>query len=154
MTRFRENPKWVHFSGFWIIGKGSITRERDFSRTCGFRRNLANLMFFLFKQKKVHINGLDFRQNAKNLVFQHKCCKISILRFFFENRAPSLFVVYGPLTSCKKSEKSYGPIPRKIPNGRRGEERRDNCSSIGHIAPKESVWPKNDHFYYNMRFPI
>ena len=101
-SRFWENPKWVHFSAFWIIGKGSITQERDFSRTCGFRRKLRDIMFFHFKQKKVHINGLDFRQNAKNLVFQHKCCKISILRFFFENPAPLRFVVYGSLTSCNK----------------------------------------------------
>ena len=70
-------------------------------------------MFFHFNKKKVHINGLDFRQNAKNLVFQHKCCKISILRFFFENRALSLFLLYDSLTSCKKSERSYDPILRK-----------------------------------------
>ena len=67
-------------------------------------------MFFHFKQKKVHINGLDFRQNAKNLVFQHKCCKISILRFFFENPALSLFLLYCSLTSCKKLEKSLEPF--------------------------------------------
>ena len=45
---------------------GAITREPDFSRTCGFRRKLRNIMFFHFKQKKVHINGLDFQQNCKN----------------------------------------------------------------------------------------
>ena len=77
----------------WPRAFSAITRERDFSRTCGFRRKLEDIMFFHFKQKKVHINGLDFRQNAKNLVFQHKCCKISILRFFFENPAPLRFVV-------------------------------------------------------------
>ena len=31
--------------------------------------------------------------------------------FFFKNRFPSLFYIYGPLTSCKKLEKSLEPIP-------------------------------------------
>ena len=37
--------------------------------------------------------------------------------FVLENQAPSLFTDYGPLTSCKKSEKTNDPIPRKTPNG-------------------------------------
>ena len=45
---------------------GPLTRERDFSRICGFRREFRNIVFFHFKQKKVHINGLDFSQNSKN----------------------------------------------------------------------------------------
>ena len=45
---------------------GPLTWERDFSRACGFRRKLRNIMFFHFKHKKVHINGLDFQQNCKN----------------------------------------------------------------------------------------
>ena len=32
---------------------------------------------------------------------------------FHINRAPSLFSIYSPLTSCKKSEKSNEAIPRK-----------------------------------------
>ena len=38
--------------------------------------------------------------------------------FFFENRAPSLFSLYGPLTSCKKSEKTNDTILRKTPDRR------------------------------------
>ena len=33
---------------------GPLTRERDFSRTCGFRRKLRNIMFFHFKQKSTY----------------------------------------------------------------------------------------------------
>ncbi len=81
-------------------------------------------MFFHFKQKKVHINGLDFRQNAKNLVFQHKCCKISILRFFIENRAPSLFVVYGPQPHAKNQKNPMAQFREKSrTDGERREER-------------------------------
>ena len=49
---------------------GHISRERDFSRTCDFHRNPKTLMFFRFKQKKVHLNGLDFRQNGKQPCFE------------------------------------------------------------------------------------
>ena len=34
--------------------------------------------------------------------------------FFFKNRFPSLFYIYGPLTSCQKSEKFLEPIPRTL----------------------------------------
>ena len=36
--------------------------------------------------------------------------------FFLENRAPSLFCIYGPLTKSRKSEKTNDPILRKSPN--------------------------------------
>ena len=48
---------------------GPLTQERDFSRTCGFRRKLRNIMFFHSKQKIVYINGLDFDQNSRNPIF-------------------------------------------------------------------------------------
>jgi len=72
----------------------------------------------------------------KTSFFSINAAKSQFSDFFFENRAPSLFVVDGPLTSCKKSEKSYVPIPRKIPNGQRRERGEDNCSSIGHFPSK------------------
>ena len=39
-------------------------------------------------------------------------------RIFPKNRAPSDMSLYGPLTSCKVSEKSNEPIPRKVPHPR------------------------------------
>ena len=47
-----------------------ITQELDFSRICGFRRMIEDHEFFHFREKKVHINGLDFCQNSENLIFR------------------------------------------------------------------------------------
>ena len=105
-----------------------ITREPDFCRICGFRRKLRDIMFFHFKQKKVHINGLDFRQKCKNPIFDPFLPQNGETRFFPKNPAPLRFVVYGSLTSCKKSKRSYDPIPKKIPNGQR--ERRERRGQL------------------------
>ena len=51
--------------------------------------------------------------------------------FFPKNRASSLFRIYGSLTSCKKSEKSYDPILRKRWDGQTDGET-DKSRSIGH----------------------
>ena len=40
--------------------------------------------------------------------------RISPNHFFFLNRALSLFYLYSPLTSCKKSEKCLEPFLRKL----------------------------------------
>ena len=47
--------------------------------------------------------------------------KISQTRFFPKNRTPSLLTLYGPLTSCKRSEKTLEPILRKVRYGRTDE---------------------------------
>ena len=39
------------------------------------------------------------------------------IRISPKNRAPSVFCTYGPLTSCKKSEKTNEPILRKVRHG-------------------------------------
>ena len=39
---------------------GTITPEREFSRTWGFRQNVPTIMLHDFKLKKIHINELDF----------------------------------------------------------------------------------------------
>ena len=49
-------------------------------------------------------------RNDKNPILTPFLPQNSRTRIFFENRAPSLFCIYGPLTSCKKSEKSLEPI--------------------------------------------
>ena len=45
---------------------------------------------------------------AKNLIFDRFSWILRGTRFFFENRASSLKIVYGRLTWCKKSERSNG----------------------------------------------
>ena len=95
---------------------GPLTRERDFCRTCGFRRKLRNIMFFHFKQKKYTSMDQIFTKTAKTLFwahFDHFLPQNGKIGFFPKNRASSLFFIYGPLTSCKKSEKTHEPILRK-----------------------------------------
>ena len=101
---------------FWLY----ITREQRFCQTCGFQ------------QKIEHINA--FRLNiiwttSSWLVFLQKC-KMSKTSFFGyfgpfmpkygkmgvlpKNRALSLLSPYGPLTSCRKSEKTNEKFLRKL----------------------------------------
>ena len=44
---------------------GTVTLEREFSRTLGFRQNVPTLMLHDFKRKKIYINDLDFPSNWK-----------------------------------------------------------------------------------------
>ena len=48
MTRFRENPKRVHFSGSGIIGKRSITPDRDSSRMWDHFQTKDKHLFHLY----------------------------------------------------------------------------------------------------------
>ena len=50
-----------------------------------------------------------------------------------KNRVPSLFRIYSPLTSCKKSEKTNVPILRKTFHGRTNE-RINTAETIRHIG--------------------
>ena len=53
----------------------------------------------------------NFEKSRKKPVFDPFWPIFPKLRFFLQNRFPSLFTIYGPLTSCKKSETSYDPVP-------------------------------------------
>ena len=56
------------------------------------------------------------------------------MRIFPKNRALSLLSVYGPLTSCKITEKTNEPIQRKVRYGRtnrRTDGRMDRDEFIG-----------------------
>ena len=64
-------------------------------------------------QKIRKIQRTDFEKSLKNPIFGQIWAKICRMRFFFENRAPLFFRVYGYLPSCKKSEKTNDPILRK-----------------------------------------
>ena len=75
--------------------------------------------------------------------------------FFFENRAPSLFSVYGPLSSCKKAEQTNDPIPRKTPDGQNdGQNDRQNDEGQfiepnllrrGSIYCRKYMWDREKH---------
>ena len=58
----------------------------------------------------------DFEKNPKNpqkwlFLAQKNSYKKNTI--FFENPAVSLFLHFGPLTSCRKAKKSLEPFPRK-----------------------------------------
>ena len=96
------------FCRFWPKSQlcGWISREPDFCWTCGFRRLFIDTLYYRFQSKKDGSSWLDFQKMSKN----HSKMYIFVLygwtKFFFENRASSLFYIYQSLTSCKKSEKS------------------------------------------------
>ena len=95
----------------------NIFLEPDFSRTCGFRRMLADTLFYQFQQLKVPTPWLDFLQNVKNLIFWHIFVIFGWFRIFDQKRALSVCSYYRYLTSCKKSERSHARFSRKSGNG-------------------------------------
>ena len=71
--RFRFRPPvrqiWLFQNMHYRTNFGTLSQisgEPDFSRTWGFHQNVPTIILHDFKQKKVHINELDFPQNAKN----------------------------------------------------------------------------------------
>ena len=74
-------------------------------------------------QQGVHLIGLDFCQNLKNLIFGLFWAILGLnsqiwaKRDFFR-KIGSLFYVYGPLTSQKKSDKTHDPISLTLRYGR------------------------------------
>ena len=56
---------------------------------------------------------INFRQNPKNLIFDHEKPENTKTGLFPENPALSVFTPYDALTSCKKSEKTNAAFSRK-----------------------------------------
>ena len=81
------------FCRFWPKSQlcGWISREPDFCWTCGFRRLFIDTLYYRFQSKKDGSSWLDFQKMSKN----HSKMYIFVLygwtKFFFENRASSLF---------------------------------------------------------------
>ena len=100
--------KSVIFGRFW-----PFSAKYDFSRKIWFGHFLPLIPPYLHAkdQKKVMKQSWEKRQRPYFRPFLPQRPKI---RIFPKNRAPSVFIIYGPLTSCKKSEKSNEPILRKV----------------------------------------
>ena len=104
-----------HLTSFW-----------EFSRICGFREQLYNNNKHRFRPFSATSNDSIFFKSPKTSFLGHFGPKTSfnlILGFFSKNRAPSLFFPYGPLTSCKKSEKAYEPMSLTFVTDRRQKEK-------------------------------
>ena len=85
-----------------------------------------------FLQYGAHFRTFSAKSNEGNLKYIRKGPFLSYfgpflpnlgqMRIFPKNRAPSLFILYGPLTSCKKPEKTDEPILRKMRYERTDEQ--------------------------------
>ena len=83
-----------------------------------------NYYFLLSCKKSENFNDKMLRKLQKTLFSGQKSAIMAQngqIRFFFKNRAPSLFKLGNFLSSCKKSEKSNEPILRKPPDERTDE---------------------------------
>ena len=101
----------------WSRAFKNISQEQEFSRTSGFRRKLVNHKTLHFKPFLTKTNGWIFCKSPKTLFFPIFGPFLPIfgkMRIFLKNRAPSLFYIYGPLTSCKKLKKTNEPILRTL----------------------------------------
>ena len=91
-------------------------REWEFSYLWDLRRKLANHNTLYFRSFLAKTNDSIFRKSPKTLflgLFGPLLPIFEKMRIFPKNPALSLFYVYGPLTSCKKIEKTNEPILRK-----------------------------------------
>ena len=107
-----KNPQNGKFWTFGPIFEG----VPDFSGTCCLLqicRYWSELTFCTILAKSQDSNLSKWLKTLKNGHFDPKRAKMAKLRFFSKNPAVSLFLLYCPLTSCKKSEKSQEPFPRK-----------------------------------------
>jgi len=123
MTQFAKKWKKI-FSKFFEIFENSILGtfgpkkgQRDF-----FLKNLIRPLFTPYIpltscKKSEKTNDSILRKIPKTSFLGHFWPFLAIfgqMHFFLKNRAPSVFIIYGPLTSCKKSEKTNEPILRKV----------------------------------------
>ena len=86
----------ITFLSWYYITIQKIIRNGQAVLEIVFRRMIEDHEFFHFRQKKVHINGLDFCQNSKNLILGHFgpfLPKFGQMGFFRKNRA----VTFDPL---------------------------------------------------------
>ena len=81
-----------------------IAREPEFFLTCGFHRMLDNHPLLLHTKNQKNRQS-RFLSKSEKVSFWPFLAIFGQMRFFLKNRAPSVFSIYGPLTSCKKSEK-------------------------------------------------
>ena len=116
MTQFWEIIEKVQF---WaILGPFCpIWAKPDFSQTCGWYPVTPHHMMLTFRPFLAKTNDSILRNYRKSPFsghFGHFLPKFGQTRFFPQNRALSLLIIYGPLTSNKKSEKTNEPILRRV----------------------------------------
>lgn len=85
----------------------AYTREQNFCQAYDFHKKLEGGWYFHNKVQKVHIDGLDFCQNLKNLIvglFLNFLGSPEPMGLFFKNQALSLFLLYLTLKKSKSKK--------------------------------------------------
>ena len=88
--------------------------NRNFIVLCGPGNNGGDGLVISQALKKLNQNVILYCLEFITYKGDAKIAYKKNLGLFFENQAVSLFLLYGPLTSCKKSEKTNEPILRKV----------------------------------------
>ena len=104
---------FLHFLGPFCLK----SREREFSQIWDFHRKLANHKTLHFRSFLAKTNDSILRKSPKTLflgLFRPFFPIFEKMRIFPKNPALSLLCLYGPLTSCKISQKTDEPIMRKV----------------------------------------
>ena len=116
MTQFSAKVQKPYFCPF--LGPFCPkSREREFSQIWDLRTKLANHKTLHFRSFLAKTNDSILRKGPKTLflgLFGPFFAIFQKMRIFPKNPALSLLSIYGPLTSCKISEKTNEPIPRKV----------------------------------------
>ena len=100
------------------------------------QQSKENYHFALFLRKT---NDKHFKKCKKKPILEQFLPKFGQKNeFSTKNQIPSIFSIYSPLTSCKKTEKTNKPILRKTLN--RGTDKRTNTGEI--IGDGETGWFK------------
>ena len=124
---FIKSPKKLIFGLFGaILGTFSpIWAQTRFFREMRFSQNVRGPLDLSFSAKKSIHQWLRFSSKLEKPHFRAilghfgpKFPNLGQTRFFPKNRALSLFYVYGPLTSQKKSDKTHDPISLTLRYGR------------------------------------
>ena len=108
-----QNPYFCPFLGPFC----HKSREQEFSQIWDLCRKLANHITLHFRSFLAKNNDSILRKSPKTLflgLFRPFSPIFQKMRIFLKNPALSLLCLYGPLTSCKISEKTDEPIMRKV----------------------------------------
>ena len=112
------------------------SREREFSQIWDLRRKLANHNTLHFRSFLAKSNDSILSKVQKPYfqvfwgLFGPLLPIFWKIRVFPKNRALSLFSLYGPLTSCKKSEKTNETILRKTVTDRQTDRQTDGRTTL------------------------
>ena len=123
MTQFAKKANFFCWK-FWFFL--SLRNVGDFALFAPWRENQSffwhakcyiTLRRFYLEHFSKNVSRF-FKKSPKKTFSTPFCPKKGGQNIFSKNRAPSLFSIYAPLTSCKKLERLLEPILRKVRYGR------------------------------------